>query len=81
VDKQGAFANIQRMIKPAGRLVISHPMGKAFIDTLKKSISFPLDDFPAKREAKKMMAAFGFDLQKFVDEPELYILVAKKQPV
>ncbi|MDY6952069.1 MAG: class I SAM-dependent methyltransferase, partial [Thermodesulfobacteriota bacterium] len=30
VDKGGSFANIGRMMKKGGRLVISHPMGKAF---------------------------------------------------
>jgi ubiquinone/menaquinone biosynthesis C-methylase UbiE len=31
VDKAGAFSNISRMMKTKGRLVISHPLGKAFI--------------------------------------------------
>jgi len=79
VDKQGAFANIARMVKPAGRLVVSHPMGRAFIDNLKRSVSFPLDDFPDRRAAGKILTAFGFDLLEFVDEAELYILVGEKQ--
>ena len=79
VDKQGAFTNIARMLKPAGRLVISHPMGRAFIDNLKRSVSFPLDDFPERRTAGKILTAFGFGMLEFVDEPELYILVGEKQ--
>ena len=79
VDKQGAFDNIARMTAPGARLVISHPMGRAFIDRLKKSISFPLDDFPGRPAAEKILAAFGFGLREFVDEAECYILVGEKR--
>jgi ubiquinone/menaquinone biosynthesis C-methylase UbiE len=76
VDKTGAFTNMFRMMKPAGRLVISHPLGKSFIDSLKKDTPFPLDDFPEKAEAEKLLRPFGFSVKRFVDEEELYILVA-----
>jgi SAM-dependent methyltransferase len=78
-DKAGAFANTSRMMKPAGRLVISHPLGKAFIDTLRKNSPFPLDDFPAIAEADSLLAPFGFDIRTIVDEPELYLLIAVKR--
>ncbi len=78
-DKPGAFANISRMMTPAGRLVISHPLGKRFVDTLKKTSPFPLDDFPEKSEAQRLFAIYGFDLASFVDEPALYILVGVKR--
>lgn len=77
-DKAGAFANLSRMMTPAGRLVISHPLGKRFVDTLRKSSPFPLDDFPEKSEAEKMLKPYRFDIRNFVDEPSLYILVAVK---
>lgn len=80
VDKAGAFTNIARMMKPAGRLVISHPMGRAFIDRLKKSVPFPLDEFPTQRKARRMLANFSFEIETFVDEEELYILTALKSP-
>ena len=37
VDKAGAFANIGRMIKTSGRMVISHPLGKKFVCFLKEN--------------------------------------------
>ena len=77
-DKAGAFANLARMMKPAGRLVVSHPLGKSFVDTLRKSASFPLDDFPEKSEANRLLGPYGFAIQSLVDEPRLYILVAEK---
>ena len=79
VDKKGVFTNIGRMMKNGGRMVISHPMGKKFIGILKKKSPFPLDDFPQKHEAEMMFAPHGFHIEKFLDEPELYILVAVKQ--
>jgi len=79
VDKRGAFENINRMMKPDGRMVISHPMGKSFIDLLKKRSPFPMDDFPDRPDAEKLFKPYGFDIKKFVDEPELYILLAVKR--
>jgi SAM-dependent methyltransferase len=78
-DKPGAFANISRMMKPGGRMIISHPLGKAFIDSLREGSLFPLDDFPEKGEADVLLAPYGFHILAFVDEPELYILLAVKQ--
>jgi len=78
VDKPGSFANIGRMMKPGGRMVISHPMGKSFIDALKEKSPFPLDDFPEQREAERLLKPYGFEIQRLVDEAKLYILVATK---
>ena len=78
VDKAGAFTNIGRMMKPAGRMVISHPLGKSFIVSLKESVPFPLDDFPERSEAESLLKPYGFHIKDFIDEPELYILIATK---
>jgi len=78
-DKTGAFANLARMTAPAGRLVISHPMGRRFIDLLKRSSPFPLDDFPEKDEAADLFEPLGFSIETFTDEAELYLLVAEKR--
>jgi SAM-dependent methyltransferase len=78
VDKAGAFSNMARMGKRFARIVISHPLGKAFINRIKKNVPFPLDDFPDKTEAEGLLEPFGFTIKTFIDEPELYILVAIK---
>ena len=77
-DKLGAFTNISRMMKLGGRTLISHPLGKEFILSLKNGLPFPLDEFPDKSEAKELFMPFGFEVAYFVDEPELYIMVLKK---
>lgn len=74
-DKQGSFDNISRMMKSGGRLVISHPMGKSFIDSLKEKSPFPLDDFPNKADARTLFEPYGFKIEAFTDDPQLYILV------
>jgi ubiquinone/menaquinone biosynthesis C-methylase UbiE len=78
VDKAVAFSNISRMMKAKGRIVISHPLGKAFILSLKNGAPFPLDEFPEKPEAGALLKPFGFEIETFIDEPMLYILVATK---
>lgn len=79
VDKRATFANISRMMKQGGRMIISHPMGKSFIDLIKDRAPFPLDDFPDKSRAGKLLRPFGFEIEEFVDEPELYIMKAIRQ--
>jgi SAM-dependent methyltransferase len=79
VDKKATFANISRMTKPGGRLVISHPMGKSFIDSLRGKSSFPLDDFPGRHTAGRLLKPFGFGIKDFIDEKNLYIMVAVKK--
>jgi ubiquinone/menaquinone biosynthesis C-methylase UbiE len=76
VDKTGAFSNISRMMKAEGRMVISHPLGKSFIRSSGVRAAFPLDDFPEKTEAERLFKPFGFEIETFIDEPKLYILVA-----
>jgi len=78
VYKTTAFSNISRMLRPGGRLVISHPLGKSFIEVIKKSTPFPLDDFPERADAESLVRAFELTIEDFFDEPELYLLVAKK---
>lgn len=79
VDKVTAFSNISRMLRPGGRLVVSHPLGKSFIGVIKKSTPFPLDDFPERADAENLLRDFGFAIKNFVDEPQLYLLVATKE--
>ena len=78
VDKEKSIENMARIMKLEGRLVISHPMGKAFIDILKERSPFPLDDFPNKLDAELLLRSFDLHILVFYDEPEMYLLVAKK---
>jgi ubiquinone/menaquinone biosynthesis C-methylase UbiE len=79
VDKATAFSNIGRMLRHGGRLVISHPLGKAFIGVIRKSSPYPLDDFPERSDAESLLRTFGFAIKEFIDELEFYLLVATKE--
>jgi SAM-dependent methyltransferase len=78
MDKGNSFHNISRIMNSGGRLVISHPMGKSFIDSLRAKSPFPLDDFPERDDANTLFKPYQFGIETYVDEPELYILVATK---
>ena len=76
VDKHGSFTNIRRITKTGCRVVISHPMGSAFINFLQEKVPFPLDGFPEnKTVAKSLFESYGFRVSCFVSEDKLYILV------
>jgi len=76
VDKHGSFNNIRRITKTGCRVVISHPMGGAFINFLQEKVPFPLDGFPEnKTVAKSLFEPYGFRVSGFVNEDKLYILV------
>jgi SAM-dependent methyltransferase len=79
VDKPKSFENISRMMRSGGRMIISHPMGRSFVDMLKEKSPFPLDDFPKKSEAEALFKPYEFLVQDCVDEPKIYILVATKR--
>ncbi len=75
IDKHKAFTNLRRMLRVGGRLLISHPLGKSFVEILKKNLPFPLDDFPRdEAEATELFAPYGFRVTLFIDENEFYLL-------
>ena len=75
IDKHKTFTNLRRMLRPGGRLIISHPLGRSFVEVLKKNVPFPLDDFPAEAvEATELFTPYGFRVSLFLDEQELYLL-------
>jgi SAM-dependent methyltransferase len=76
MDKERALANLYGMLRPKGRLVISHPLGRKFIKELIGHTPFPLDLLPDLAEAGELLGRHGFALEKYVDEPELFLLVA-----
>lgn len=77
-EKTEAFSNLARILRSGGRIVVSHPLGKAFVKSLRRNAPYPLDDFPDKTQAEDLFRQFGFDIRNMVDEKELYILVLDK---
>ena len=80
VDKALALDNLHRMMRPGGRLQISHPMGRAFVLDLKKRAPFPLDSLPGKEEVDELLSTHGFRLVSYLDEPLLFLVTAIPNP-
>ncbi len=77
MDKSRSLDNLYRLLRPKGRLVISHPLGRDFIVELKKSAPFHLDLLPSEAEARQLLEAHGFEIMEFRDEAFFYLVVAK----
>jgi ubiquinone/menaquinone biosynthesis C-methylase UbiE len=45
-DKPAACRNAARMLRSGGRLVVSHPEGRAFVDQLRTSSDLFIEPFP-----------------------------------
>ncbi len=75
-DKEGAMKNIVRMLRPAGRIVISHPEGRAYVARISQTASFPITPFPSEDEARMFLSPFGLTVSGYVDEEKLALVVA-----
>jgi len=77
-DKPAALTNLARLIAPGGRMVISHPEGRAFVLRLKDELPFAIDPLPGEAELIRLLAPHPFRLERFVDEANLYAAVARR---
>jgi ubiquinone/menaquinone biosynthesis C-methylase UbiE len=78
VDKAGALTNIARMLRPGGRVVISHPEGRAFVERIAQTDPFPITPLPSREELCTFLSTFGLREVSYVDEEKLFIAVAAK---
>ena len=75
-DKDGALSNLVRMLRPGGRVVISHPEGRAFVAKIVRSDPFPITCLPSQQEADTLLKRVGLSLIRYVDEEKLLIALA-----
>ena len=78
-DKPAACARVVETLQRGGRLVISHPEGKSFVDRLRATTDLFIEPFPAKEEFRRLVAPLGLQITAFQDEPNLYLVVAEKR--
>ncbi len=79
-DKSGTHRNVGRMLCPRGRLVVSHPEGRAFVDRLRAASDLFIERYPTREEFAAALAPHGFQVVRFRDEAKLYLMVASKVP-
>ena len=78
-DKTKALRNIVRMLRPGGRVVISHPEGRAYVERLVKTDPYPITPLPSQEEADAFLGSFGLTVGQYTDEERLLIVVAVKE--
>ncbi len=77
-DKSAACGNAARMLRSGGRLVVSHPEGRAFVDQLRASSDLFIESLPTKEEFEALLEPLGLEVIVYRDEPKLYLMVARK---
>lgn len=78
-DKPRACRNAARMLRPGGRLVVSHPEGRRFVDQLRVTTDLFIESLPTREEFQALLRPFGLDVMAYRDEAKLYLMVAQKQ--
>ncbi len=77
-DKSAACSNVSRVLRPGGRLVVSHPEGRDFIDQLRTAGDLFIESFPKQKEFQEQLHPLGLEVMTYRDEPKLYLMVARK---
>lgn len=80
-DKPAACLNAARMLRPGGRLVVSHPEGRVFVDRLRITSAVLVESLPTREEFLQLLEPLGLHVVRYRDDPNLYLMVAKKGPV
>ena len=79
-DKEKALHNINKMLKPCGKLVIAHALSSQEIKAHHKDASSAVfhDLLPEKAEMMRLLEQTGFTKISIKDEPGCYLCVANK---
>src|SRR5271167_149715 len=78
-DKSAACGSAARMLRSGGRLVVSHPEGRAFVDQLRATSDLFIESLPTKEEFGTVLGPLGLEVITYRDEPKLYLMVAQKR--
>jgi ubiquinone/menaquinone biosynthesis C-methylase UbiE len=79
VDKPRALGNCARMLAPSGRLIISHPEGRQFVERIKEVVPFPIDPLPIFPQLKRLLRNLPFLLTRYQDRSDLYLAVLERR--
>jgi ubiquinone/menaquinone biosynthesis C-methylase UbiE len=78
-DKPAACSNAARMLRSDGRLVVSHPEGRAFVDQLRATSDLFIESLPTKEAFGTVLRPLGLEVIAYRDETKLYLMVARKR--
>jgi len=77
-DKPAACRNAARLLGSGGRLVVSHPEGRAFVDQLRESNDLFVESLPTKEGFEALLEPLGLEVITYRDELKIYLMVARK---
>ncbi len=79
-NKEKALRNINRILKPDGKLVIAHALSSEELKTHHNNTSSTVmhDVLPEEAEMKKLLGQTGFTEISIKDEPGCYLCIANK---
>jgi SAM-dependent methyltransferase len=78
-DKPTACSNVAQALRPGGRLIVSHPEGRAFVDQLRAAGDLFIESFPTREEFQALLAPTGLEVVSYQDEPKLFVMVARRR--
>ena len=77
-DKPKACCNVARMLRPGGRMVVSHPEGREFVEKLRQISPLSIESLPSWEAFKSLLEPFNLNIIVYRDIPNLYLMVARK---
>jgi SAM-dependent methyltransferase len=77
-DKAAACSQIAKVLRPGGRMVVSHPEGCRFVGELRARGDLFIELFPGREEFQQLLQPRGLEVVTYRDEAELYLMVARK---
>ena len=77
-DKPTACRNVARLLRPGGRMVVSHPEGRAFVEKLRQISPLSIESLPSRETFKSLLEPFDLNIIAYRDIPSLYLMVARK---
>ncbi|RLG12470.1 hypothetical protein DRN69_06715, partial [Candidatus Pacearchaeota archaeon] len=77
-EKEKIIEKAFRVLKGNGKIIISHPEGKEFVNNrLRHFLPFLIDKLPERGEIKRLIRKLPLEIEKFIDENIYFVFIKK----